>query len=110
DDPSERSVNQTEMVFEADADATLRVRTRFLHAQHRTGGDQPEWDEAVDGQVPIAELSAQVRQWPFAVDAEAGDSAGVHREARAIAGAIAIGVTELPGPFGARRLTVSVAT
>ena len=112
DDPSERSVNQTEMVFEADADATLRVRTRFLHAQHRTGGDQPEWDEAVDRQVdihvPIAELSAQVREWPFAVDAEAGDSAGVHREARAIAGAVAIGVTELPGPFGARRLTVSV--
>jgi len=112
DDPSERSGNQTEMVFEADADATLRVRTRFLHAQHRTGGDQPEWDEAVDRQVdvqvPIAELSAQVREWPFAVDAEAGDSAGVHREARAIAGAIAIGVTELPGPFGARRLTVSV--
>ena len=113
DDSSERSGNQTEMVFEADADATLRVRTRFLHAQHRTGGDQPEWDEAVDRQVdvhvPIAELSVQVREWPFAVEAEAADSAGVHREARAIAGAIAIGVTELPGPFGARRLTVHVA-
>jgi len=112
DDPSERSRNQTEMVFEASPDATLRVRTRYLHAQHRTGGDQPDWDEAVDREVdihvPVAELSAKPREWPFAVDAESTESAGVHREARALAGAIVIAATELPGPFGARRLRVQV--
>ena len=63
DDPSERSSSQTEIVFEADPGATLRVRARFLHAQHRTGGDQPDWDEAVDRQVevqvPIAQLCAR---------------------------------------------------
>jgi hypothetical protein len=112
DDPSERSGSQTEIVLEADPGATLRVRARFLHAQHRTGGDQPDWDEAVDRQievqVPIAQLWAQAREWPFTVDAESTDSSGVHREARAIAGAIVIAVTDLPGPFGARRLTVRV--
>ena len=66
DDPSERSVSQTEMIFEAPPDAMVRVRARFLHAQHRTGGDQPDWDEAVDRQVevqlPIAQLRAQARE------------------------------------------------
>ena len=37
DDPSERSSSQTEIVLEADRGATLLVRARFLHAQHRTG-------------------------------------------------------------------------
>jgi hypothetical protein len=112
DDPSERSISQTEMIFEAPPDAMLRVRARFLHAQHRTGGEQPDWDEAVDRQVgvhvPLGELSAQPRAWPFTVDAAVSDSDGVHRETRQLAGAVLIAVTELPGPFGARRLTIRV--
>ena len=95
DDPSERSRCQTEMVFEAEPERALAVRVRFLHAQHRTGGEQPEWDEAVERQVdvhvPVAELSAQAAEWPFAFDAEAArvDDRCATRDARASTGAIA---------------------
>jgi hypothetical protein len=86
DDESERSSCQTEMIFEAHPEATLRVRVCFLHAQHRTGGDQPDWDEAVERQVgvhlPVAELSSQPREWPFTIDAETHDESGKPRADR----------------------------
>jgi hypothetical protein len=111
-DPSERSANQTEVVFEAEAEATVRIQVRFLHAQHRTGGDQPEWDEAVERQVgvqvPLAELSELPREWPFALDASSRDEDGVRRDTRAVTGVVTVAVSVLPGPFGGRRLTVRV--
>lgn len=111
-DSSERSASQTEVVFEAAADAMVRIQVRFLHAQHRTGGDQPDWDEAVERQVGVhvrlTELSERPREWPFALDATSHVEDGVRRDTRAVTGAVTVAASELPGPFGARRLTVRV--
>ena len=112
DDPSERSGSQTEIVFEADPGATLRVRARFLHAQHRTGGDQPDWDEAVDRQVEVRCQSRSCGRRLGSGRSRSMRSPLIHPACTGklaqIAGAIVIAVTDLPGPFGARRLTVRV--
>jgi hypothetical protein len=113
DDPSERNSCRTELVLEARPGARLLVEVRFLHVQHRTGGDLPEWDETVERcievDVPVATLAATPRAWPFSFDAAASLGAdGAHRTTGAVNGAVAIGLSELPGPYGALRLTVDV--
>jgi hypothetical protein len=111
-DPSERSACRTEMVFEARQDATLRVQVRFLHVRHRTGGDQPEWDETVERQVefsvPIADTIGSPYEHDFTFDGSASDDGGVRREISDVAGSALVTTTRLPGPFGALRLSVEV--
>lgn len=113
-DDSERSACRTEMVFEAKAGATLRVRVRFLHVAHRTGGDQPEWDETVEREfefdVAVADVLAgpQERHFGYAGSTTLAD--GVTRVAATVEGAVVVTAVPLPGPYaGAGRLTVEVA-
>jgi hypothetical protein len=113
DDPSERDSCRTELVLEAKEGARLLVEVRFLHVQHRTGGGLPEWDEAVERRVeidvPVASLTAIPRPWKFSFEAaESTDADGLHRTTEAVNGAVVLHLTELPGPYGALRLTVHV--
>jgi hypothetical protein len=111
-DPSERSSCRTEILFEAKADAVLRVQLRFLHLQHRSGGEQPEWDETVERQLefeaPVRELLAGPHAQPIAFDGATVAEDGVVREIEPVTGAVVVSATLLPGPFGALRLTVVV--
>ena len=111
-DGSERAACTTEIVFEAKPDARLSVQLRFLHVQHREGGDGPDWDETVERQVqftvPVADLRSGPYEHPFAFDGATSIDQGVHRETLAVQGAVVVGVSELPGPFGALRLRVDV--
>jgi hypothetical protein len=111
-DDSERSASQTEVVFEPKGDALIQVQLRFLHLQHRSGGDQPEWDETVERQlelaVPVAQLRPGPRVVPFAFDGQSTTTDGVRRVSEAVEGAVRLDVAEVPGPFGALRLTVRV--
>jgi hypothetical protein len=111
-DDSERSASQTEVVFEPKGDALLQVQLRFLHLQHRSGGDQPEWDETVERQlelaVPVEQLRGGSRVETFAFDGESTTTDGVRRRSEAVEGAVRLDVAEVPGPFGALRLTVHV--
>jgi hypothetical protein len=111
-DDSERSESQTEVVFEPRGDALLQLQLRFLHLQHRSGGGQPEWDETVERQlelaVPVAQLGAGPHVEPFAFEGGSTTTDGVRRVSEAVAGAVRLEVSEVPGPFGALRLTVRV--
>ena len=111
-DESERSSCRTELVLDARPGAVLSIEVRFLHVQHRTGGGLPEWDETVERrteiEVPIADLGAEVREWPIAFGPTAEDDEGIHRRTVAIRGAVVATLTELPGPYGALRLRVDV--
>src|SRR4051794_1043981 len=112
-DPSERTTSRTEVVLEAKSDAVLHVRARFLHVCHRSGGDQPDWDETaerhVDVEVPVAELRVAPLGRAFAFPASVETADGVRRESAAVSGVLDVAITELPGPYGALRLTVEVA-
>jgi hypothetical protein len=111
-DDSERASSQTEIVFEPRSDSLLQVELRFLHLQHRTGGGQPDWDETVERQVdltvPVAELRGKgvVEEFEFAGGTETAD--GVRRDSAPVHGAMVLQVVDVPGPFGALRLRVSV--
>jgi hypothetical protein len=111
-DSSERSATRTEMVFEAKAGAALTLALRFLHVAHRTGGDAPDWDETAERQVDVTVSVEALRAGPhtelfefagaLAVDGE------VSRETLPVSGAVVLTAAELPGPYGALRLTVEV--
>jgi hypothetical protein len=111
-DDSERSASQTEVVFEPTGEPVLRVQLRFLHLQHRTGGDQPEWDETLERQlelsVPVTELRAGGYEHVFAFVADSTMVDGVRRETAGVCGVLRLGVSDVPGPFGALRLTLRV--
>ncbi len=111
-DPSERSACQTEIVFEAKSDSVLEVQLRFLHVAHRSGGDQPEWDETVERQVefsvPVTQLRYGGLERPFEFSGATTRENGVSRQTSPVSGAIHVAITELPGPFGALRLTARV--
>ncbi|MBA3743720.1 hypothetical protein [Sporichthya sp.] len=111
-DSSERSATRTEVVFEAKADAELTLSLRFLHVAHRTGGEMPDWDETAERQVDLTvavdalRAAAHTEFFEFAGELRLED--GVSRETHPVAGAMVLTVTELPGPYGALRLTVEV--
>jgi hypothetical protein len=112
-DDSERSACVTQMVFDAKRDAVLRVRVRFLHVAHRTGGDQPEWDETVEREfsfeVPLADVLAAPQERPFSYQGSETTADGVTRAAATVEGAVLVTGARLPGPYaGAGRLTVEV--
>jgi len=111
-DASERSRCTTEIVFEARPDAALTVQLRFLHVQHREGGDGPDWDETIERQVeftmPVTDLRRGSYEHHFAFDGDTTTEDGVHRQTLAVEGAVRVTVSELPGPFGALRLSVDV--
>jgi hypothetical protein len=113
DDPSERSACRTEVVMEARPGAVLAVEARFLHVQHRTGGGLPEWDETVERRVAFDADVDELRSAPLRHDfhfADAVDEGGddAHRDTAPIDGSVDVGLTELPGPYGALRLRIDV--
>ncbi len=113
-DASERSSCRTQMVFEAKRGASLRVRVRFLHVAHRTGGGRPEWDETVEREfefdVAVADLLAGPLERTFSYAGSTTLADGVTRVAATVDGAVVVTAVPLPGPYsGAGRLTVEVA-
>jgi hypothetical protein len=94
DDPSERSSCRTEVVAEPEPGATLTVQVRFLDAARRPDG----WADAVERAVQF-ELPAQPgrAEHPFGCD---GD--------QPLAGVVLVEIRELPGPYGAVRITIEV--
>jgi hypothetical protein len=111
-DSSERAACRTELVFEARPSAVVRVQVRFLHLQHRTGGDQPDWDETVERQVEfdcaVADLLARPRDQAFAFTGADTEQDGIRRATAPVEGVVTVSATELPGPYGALRLAVVV--
>jgi hypothetical protein len=111
-DSSERCASRTEIVFEARAGAELTLALRFLHVAHRTGGDAPDWDETAERQVDVTvgidALRAARHTEPFEFAGALVLDGGVTRATSPISGAIVLSATELPGPYGALRLTVEV--
>jgi hypothetical protein len=111
-DSSERCATRTEIVFEAKASAEVTLALRFLHVAHRSGGNAPDWDETAERQVDVTVSVDALRAGPhtesfefagaLAIDGE------VSRQTLPVRGAIVLAVTELPGPYGALRLTVEV--
>ena len=113
-DASERAVCRTALVFEAKPHAAIQVEVRFLHVQHRSGGGQPDWDETVEQQVdltvPVASCRDQSRVEVFAfAGSGTADASGVRRQISPVSGTITVRADELPGPYGALRLSVEVA-
>jgi hypothetical protein len=88
------------------------VLVRFLHVQHRTGGDAPDWDEAAEQQIAFSVAVDDLRrgplEHPFRVAAADAELDGVRRETRSVEGAILLRATALPGPYGALRLHTTV--
>ncbi|MGQ0464916.1 MAG: hypothetical protein ACT4QG_06310 [Sporichthyaceae bacterium] len=108
-DPSERSACRTEVVLEPAPGAVLHVQVRFLHAIRRTGGSGPDWDETVERQIAFAvDVADPDREHRFAFDAEDRIEDGVRRVTRALAGSVTLTTTELPGPYGALRVSAVV--
>ncbi|MGQ0625284.1 MAG: hypothetical protein ACT4PP_11635 [Sporichthyaceae bacterium] len=111
-DASERSATRTEIVFEAKAGAEITLALRFLHVAHRTGGDQPDWDETAERQVDLTvgldalRAAPHTERFSFAGSLSLQD--GVSRETMPVDGVVVLTVTELPGPYGALRLSVEV--
>jgi hypothetical protein len=127
---AEEPWSRTECLCEPRAGATLTLRLRFLHLQERqifdavgepcerltvAGEDYLTWEEAVERQidaaVPLASGSTVI---PVCVPTSSsrevlGDAGVIVRKCYEISGEIRVTVTELPGPYGAVRLQVTVA-
>lgn len=127
-DPSERTGSRTECLLEGD-NAQLTVRVRFLQVQRRTIESQAgeelasldvgdttyvPWDEAiercVDLELPLTDLPFER---PFfvegGVDRESlGDKGTLVRRRELLSGVVSVRATKLPGPYGVRKLTLTV--
>jgi hypothetical protein len=134
---SESSSTQTECLCEPRGDATLTLRVRFLHLRSRqvfdpagapvrqitvAGVDHLTWDEAVEREIDatlrMADILAGEVAIPLRIEASGetesltdnGVPVGrVDRTCAAIDGRISVSATEVPGPYGAVRLRVTVA-
>jgi hypothetical protein len=133
-DGAEQWAQQTEVVAEAKAGATVDVRVRFLQVQARTveaaeaGGFAPvaqlevdgrrwsTWEEAVEQTVEVSGLDLATTGTgvtPFSLPAgrevEAlGDEGRLVRERWAVEGVLRVVVEDLPGPYPLTRLRVRV--
>lgn len=134
----EHGFTRTECLLEADSDAVLHVRVRFLHLQRRTveartatGGFAPveslrvgddeflPWDEARDRSVelvlPLDELLGGEREQPVEIPGGTeyelvGDGEGrIVRECLPLRGVLRVSADRLPGPYGVLRLHAVVA-
>jgi hypothetical protein len=120
-DPSESSFTRTECVLEHSGQPAVQVILRFLQVQRRSAeaaSGVPAWDEAVEREIGFAVDSAEllgpglVREFsvPGGEDREPLDGAAgsaVRRRA-ALAGAVSVSATPVPGPWRAVRLQVRV--
>lgn len=98
-----------ECLLEADHDAIVHVRVRFLQAETRRGSDQPPWDEGVERHVDISgvrvsDIVTRAITVPFAFPAAHEDD----RERNAIAGAVTLSAEDVDTAPPARRIRVAV--
>jgi hypothetical protein len=130
--PEEASTSVTQLLVEPSLHSSLHVRLRFLQVQARTvvvdGAEVPSavvdgtewttWDEAVeqevDAVVRFADLLAGDNTVPFTVDGGAVEdqlspSVRLVRRRWPLSGSITLRADALPGPYGASRLSVTVA-
>ena len=138
-DPGEPASSQTECVLEPRSATELTARIRFLQLRRRTvlaapgfeeagsllvgGTEYLPWDEAAEHEhevtVPLAGLLSGGAEFPFSVPgglAEEdlagpdGRTAGrLVRRWQTLSGVIRLSAEQLPGPYGAVRLRLTVA-
>jgi hypothetical protein len=115
-DPSEKAAVQTECVLENSESTSIEVVLRFLHVQRRTGVGTtvPDWDEAVEREIRLVvhDLLAGARH-EFAIPGgseveDLADGGRVTRRRAPLAGALAVSLEPLPGPWRIGRLRVRV--
>ena len=111
-DRSERSMAQTECVFEHHGDPVVTVIARFLQVQRRTAGDAV-WDEAVAREVTATADAASLfgggHVTNFEIRGGAEREGDVVRRRTGLLGILAMRACPLPGPWQAARLTVRLA-
>ncbi|HTI26269.1 MAG TPA: hypothetical protein VL652_35095 [Kutzneria sp.] len=130
--PEEASNSVTQLLVEPSLHSSLHVRVRFLQLQARTvvvdgvevpsavvdGTEWTTWDEAVEQEVDavlrFADLLAGDNTVPFTVDGGAVEeqlspSVRLVRRRWPLSGSITVRADALPGPYGASRLSVTVA-
>ena len=120
-DPSESSFTRTECVLEHSGQPAVEVILRFLQVQRRStegvapGVPAPAWDEATEREIVIpvgtADLLGPGLVTEFSVaggeDREPSPGAGCTvRRREALAGAVSVRTTPVPGPWRAVRLQV----
>jgi len=104
--------SRTEVLIEPRGDAVVHVRLRFLQVQARSGGDAPDWDEAVDHdvdvQVPLADAldGGCIRRFELAGGAEVDQ--GVTRRRWPVTGTMSVHAERFEGPYGVVKLRVVV--
>jgi hypothetical protein len=121
-DPSERSSVTAECILECCRSVSVGVTARFLHVQRRTGPDVGAgvggagvgvWDEAVEREVTVTAAGGSLFTdgvtMPFEIPGGADRDGDVTRARRPLTGTMAVRAAELPGPWRAARLTVTVA-
>jgi hypothetical protein len=116
-DPSERSFTRAECVLEHAGQPVVRVVLRFLQVQRRTAEGQV-WDEAVEREIEVTAEGAALLgggvTHEFTVEGgedrePAGDGSGwVVRRREPLAGTVSVRAAEVPGPWRAVRLQVTV--
>ena len=112
-DSCERSAMTAECLLEPrlqgdSGPVTVEVTARFLQVQRRTGADV--WDEAVDQEITVTAAGGSVDPVPFVIPGGTERSEdGVTRTRQDLRGRVTVRMTELPGPWGAARLTVTLA-
>jgi hypothetical protein len=117
-DPSERSSVTAECVLTCCRSVSVEVTARFLHVQRRTGPDAGGagagvWDEAVEREVTVTAAGGPLFNdgvaMPFTISGGADRDGDVTRTRRPLTGTVLARAAELPGPWRAARLTVTVA-
>ncbi|MFC0543175.1 hypothetical protein [Kutzneria chonburiensis] len=130
--PEEASNSVTQLLVEPSLHSSLHVRVRFLQLQARTvvvdgvevpsavvdGTEWTTWDEAVEQEVDavlrFADLLGGDNTVPFLIDGasveeQLSDSVRLVRRRWPLSGTLTLRADALPGPYGASRLSVTVA-
>jgi len=130
--PEENSTSVTQLLVEPALRTVLHLRVRFLQVQARTvmvdgveapsavvdGTEWTSWDEAVEQEVDavlrFADLLAGDNTVPFTVPggvetSAMSDTVSLVRRRWPLSGSINLRADALPGPYGASRLSVTVA-
>jgi hypothetical protein len=130
--PEEASTSITQLLVEPSLHSSLHVRVRFLQLQARTvvvdgvpvpsavvdGTEWTTWDEAVEQEVDavlrFADLLGGDNTVPFLIDGgsveeQLSDSVRLVRRRWPLSGTLTLRADALPGPYGASRLSVTVA-
>jgi len=111
-DGSDPFTSQTDVLLEPRGDTVVHIQFRCLQVQARSGGDAPDWDEAVDREVDIdVSLSDALNGecvLPFELPGGQEAADGVHRRRWPVTGRVAVTGERFDGPYGVVKLRVGV--